>query len=263
MNMMEVLEESSCSQQFFVKPPLESSSSITRTDDKKNCNKKLQDATGAEKTSELDTSTLLKQTSRRVVFNVGGTKFETYVDTCTKLGTATLLGAMLLSLHNDIKDEYFIDRDPEIFRSVLQWYRTGTLFAPPGIPREVMALELDFYGIPREELKGVQKIFNLSAKKLWSCKCGTNIANHKHLTSKGFKCNSGEGFLFEYTVNVYEGEVKKQNLLSGSHLVADIFCIKCSVYLGWKYHHAFDEKNKYKEGKFVLEKASLVKEKGV
>ena len=48
---------------------------------------------------------------------------------------------MFLSFNSQPKDEYFLDRDPEIFRSVLQWYRTGWLLAPPGIPVEIMESE--------------------------------------------------------------------------------------------------------------------------
>ena len=43
-------------------------------------------------------------------------------------------------------------------------------------------------------------------------------------------------------------------------MVADIYCNACETRLGWKYLEAFEESQKYKEGKFILEKAMIMKE---
>ncbi len=43
--------------------------------------------------------------------------------------------------------------------------------------------------------------------------------------------------------------------------MADVFCSDCQAYVGWKYEEAFEESQKYKEGKFILEKAKIVKKK--
>ena len=50
--------------------------------------------------------------------------------------------------------------------------------------------------------------------------------------------------------------------LSGLHAVADIFCDCCKTTLGWKYEHAFESSQKYKEGKFIIELAHMIKENG-
>ena len=42
--------------------------------------------------------------------------------------------------------------------------------------------------------------------------------------------------------------------------MADIYCNACDTRLGWKYVEAFEESQKYKEGKFILEKAMIMKE---
>lgn len=42
--------------------------------------------------------------------------------------------------------------------------------------------------------------------------------------------------------------------------VSDIYCNCCDVYLGWKYEEAFEQSQKYKEGKAVLEKARMRRE---
>jgi hypothetical protein len=49
-------------------------------------------------------------------------------------------------------------------------------------------------------------------------------------------------------------------LITGLHVVADIYCNCCLQILGWKYEEAFEEKEKYKEGKYIIEKAKMTKE---
>lgn len=49
-------------------------------------------------------------------------------------------------------------------------------------------------------------------------------------------------------------------LKTGLHVVADIYCNCCLQILGWKYEEAFEEKEKYKEGKYIIEKAKMTKE---
>ena len=61
-------------------------------------------------------------------------------------------------------------------------------------------------------------------------------------------------------VNVNSGPTENRLLLTGLHVVADIYCNGCETRLGWKYVEAFEESQKYKEGKFILEKAMILKE---
>jgi hypothetical protein len=49
-------------------------------------------------------------------------------------------------------------------------------------------------------------------------------------------------------------------LLTGIHTVADILCNHCQVKIGWKYLRALEEPQKYKEGKYVVEKARVSKD---
>uniref|UniRef100_A0A8C3FBL1 Protein yippee-like n=1 Tax=Chrysemys picta bellii TaxID=8478 RepID=A0A8C3FBL1_CHRPI len=51
-------------------------------------------------------------------------------------------------------------------------------------------------------------------------------------------------------------------LLTGLHAVADIYCENCKTTLGWKYEHAFESSQKYKEGKFIIELAHMIKDNG-
>lgn len=49
-------------------------------------------------------------------------------------------------------------------------------------------------------------------------------------------------------------------MITGMHTVADVYCKDCGESLGWKYERAFEESQKYKEGKFVLENVKIVKD---
>ena len=50
-------------------------------------------------------------------------------------------------------------------------------------------------------------------------------------------------------------------LITGMHTVCDIQCSMCGNVLGWKYETAYEESQKYKEGKYILEKAKVVLQK--
>lgn len=46
-------------------------------------------------------------------------------------------------------------------------------------------------------------------------------------------------------------------MTTGLHTVTDIYCSSCGHNVGWKYIKAYEEDQKYKEGKYILEKAYL------
>nr|CAH7722922.1 unnamed protein product [Callosobruchus chinensis] len=80
--------------------------------------------------------------------------------------------------------------------------------------------------------------------RTYSCiHCRAHLANHDELISKSFQGSQGRAYLFNSVV-----------LLTGLHAVADIYCECCKTTLGWKY--------KYKEGKFIIELAHMIKENG-
>ncbi|KAF0034314.1 hypothetical protein F2P81_014380 [Scophthalmus maximus] len=66
----------------------------------------------------------------------------------------------------------------------------------------------------------------------------------------------------EQRVNVGCGPAEERVLLTGLHAVADIYCENCKTTLGWKYEHAFESSQKYKEGKFIIELAHMIKDNG-
>ncbi|BFZ10649.1 hypothetical protein BsWGS_13687 [Bradybaena similaris] len=79
--------------------------------------------------------------------NVSGRKFETWRTTLEKFPD-TLLGSNERDFFYDEEtDEYFFDRDPDIFRHVLNYYRTSRLHYPKHECISAYDEELAFFGI--------------------------------------------------------------------------------------------------------------------
>mmetsp|Transcript_12678 Transcript_12678/g.17326 ORF Transcript_12678/g.17326 Transcript_12678/m.17326 type:complete len:113 (+) Transcript_12678:160-498(+) len=101
----------------------------------------------------------------------------------------------------------------------------------------------------------------LSGPRIYSCSnCRTHCADHDEIISKSFQGRHGRAYLFSNVVNITLGTKEDRLLITGLHTVADVFCNCCQAVLGWKYEHAFEESQKYKEGKFIVEKAKMMKE---
>ncbi|XP_034721551.1 potassium voltage-gated channel subfamily D member 2-like [Etheostoma cragini] len=85
-----------------------------------------------------------------VVLNVSGTRFQTWIATLEKFPD-TLLGSTERDFfyHADA-NEYFFDRDPDIFRHILNFYRTGRLHYPRQECISAYDEELAFFGIVPE-----------------------------------------------------------------------------------------------------------------
>ncbi|KAG5239940.1 protein yippee [Salix suchowensis] len=100
-------------------------------------------------------------------------------------------------------------------------------------------------------------VVNLEGK-FYSCKhCRTHLALYDDIVSKTFQCKHGKAYLFEKVANVFVGEKEERRMITGLHVVADIFCVGCGSIVGWKYETAHEKSQKYKEGKSVLERFKL------
>ena len=100
-----------------------------------------------------------------------------------------------------------------------------------------------------------------SATKIYGCAaCRAHIADADAIVSKAFQGRHGRAYLVDAVVNVREGEAEERMLITGLHRVADIHCCVCGAGLGWKYVHAFEETQAYKVGRFIVERARVVKE---
>jgi len=87
--------------------------------------------------------------------------------------------------------------------------------------------------------------------------CGSHLAHCDELISKAFHCRRGRAYLFNTVVNVSVGPQEERMMTTGMHMVADIFCNCCGQIVGWKYEAAHEKNQKYKEGKFILERAKM------
>ncbi|XP_054812691.1 protein yippee-like At5g53940 [Prosopis cineraria] len=95
----------------------------------------------------------------------------------------------------------------------------------------------------------------------YRCKfCKTHLALADDLISRAFNCRRGKAYLFSNVVNVTAGVLEERMMLSGLHTVADVFCCCCGQIVGWKYETVHEKSQKYKEGKFVLERGRIVDE---
>uniref|UniRef100_A0A7S3GKZ7 BTB domain-containing protein n=1 Tax=Palpitomonas bilix TaxID=652834 RepID=A0A7S3GKZ7_9EUKA len=96
----------------------------------------------------------------RVKINVGGRVFETVRSTLFRDSQSRLAKMFgyppgdevytnpVPALEVDDSGMYFLDRDPDVFASVLQWCRSGQFEAPSTIPAAVLEADLMHYGCP-------------------------------------------------------------------------------------------------------------------
>ncbi|CAD5227082.1 unnamed protein product [Bursaphelenchus xylophilus] len=89
-------------------------------------------------------------------------------------------------------------------------------------------------------------------------KCRTFVASSDHFTSDAFQAGSGKAFLFRNAFNVTTSSVEKKSMITGEHIVRDIFCAQCNTKIGWMYELAYEESQKYKEGQYILEWAYII-----
>ncbi|KAJ8312449.1 hypothetical protein KUTeg_009822 [Tegillarca granosa] len=86
---------------------------------------------------------------KRVAFNVGGVRFETNISTLQSIPNTRLSSVEKLEQFYDAdKDEFFFDRNPTIFSSVLDLCRSGHLHLPSNLCGIHARKELEFWGIP-------------------------------------------------------------------------------------------------------------------
>uniref|UniRef100_A0A8D0HFJ7 Protein yippee-like n=1 Tax=Sphenodon punctatus TaxID=8508 RepID=A0A8D0HFJ7_SPHPU len=102
-----------------------------------------------------------------------------------------------------------------------------------------------------------------SCHRTYSCiHCRAHLANHDELISKVRSLWGCPQYAKQPVVNVGCGPAEERVLLTGLHAVADIYCENCKTTLGWKYEHAFESSQKYKEGKYIIELAHMIKDNG-
>uniref|UniRef100_A0A0N5AYP8 Protein yippee-like n=1 Tax=Syphacia muris TaxID=451379 RepID=A0A0N5AYP8_9BILA len=101
---------------------------------------------------------------------------------------------------------------------------------------------------------------HLGGKNIFSCgKCEVYLSNRSEVIATNFRGNTGRAFLFRRVVNILEAEKESREMLSGTHLIRDVFCKRCGLKLGWMYEYTAEDSQRYKEGRIILER-KLVRE---
>lgn len=98
----------------------------------------------------------------------------------------------------------------------------------------------------------------LDGPQVYTCgHCRTHLTSHDDIISKSFHGRHGRAYLFDQCVNVTIGPPEDRFLITGLHSVCDIFCKRCKEMVGWTYAKAYEQSQKYKEGKYIIEKINL------
>ena len=85
-------------------------------------------------------------------------------------------------------------------------------------------------------------------------KCKTHLGVSDDVMSQNFHGKTGTAYLFDKWYNYFTGKVEDREMLTGLHRVCDVYCSGCQIDIGWKYVYAFEETEKYKVGKVIIEK---------
>ncbi|MCJ1446028.1 MAG: hypothetical protein MMC23_006533 [Stictis urceolatum] len=94
----------------------------------------------------------------------------------------------------------------------------------------------------------------LNSDRIFGCdRCKTHLATHDNIISRNFRGQHGKAYLFQNVVNITLDEATERHMTTGKHVVRDINCRQCRYTVGWKYDKAFENTEKYKEGKYILE----------
>mmetsp|Transcript_4100 Transcript_4100/g.4477 ORF Transcript_4100/g.4477 Transcript_4100/m.4477 type:complete len:376 (-) Transcript_4100:567-1694(-) len=110
----------------------------------------------------------------------------------------------------------------------------------------------------REQMETEDSMVWLDGPLVYACgQCRTHLTSHDDIISKSFHGRHGRAYLFDQCVNVTTGTAEDRLLITGMHSVCDIFCNRCRSMVGWTYARAYEPSQKYKEGKFIIEKINL------
>ncbi|KAG5282708.1 hypothetical protein AALO_G00058990 [Alosa alosa] len=88
-----------------------------------------------------------KRQDELIVLNVSGRRFQTWRNTLDRYPDTLLGSSEKEFFFNEESGEYFFDRDPDLFRSILNFYRTGKLHYPRYECILAYEEELAFFGI--------------------------------------------------------------------------------------------------------------------
>ena len=94
-----------------------------------------------------DERQILRKEDKLVTINVSGRRFSTWESTLKRYPNTLLGSEALKDFLDKEKKEYFLDRDPHMFRYILNFYRVGKLHFSVDDCLAAFHDELSFYGI--------------------------------------------------------------------------------------------------------------------
>ncbi|KAF4660411.1 Protein yippee-like 5 [Perkinsus chesapeaki] len=112
--------------------------------------------------------------------------------------------------------------------------------------------EDDPFGLPtpRDQARSAMRNLDL----IYCCaNCHTHLARRRHLLSSNFRGRTGTALLLDSVVNVVFGPQEDTIMTTGMHSIRVCFCVNCLENIGWTYEEAFEDDQKYKEHRFILE----------
>ena len=103
-----------------------------------------------------------------------------------------------------------------------------------------------------------RKYLDHSSSIFVCAKCHTHFCDTNSVVSDQFRGAHGQAFLVnDGVVNIFFGDPDQRVLATGLHIVRDAYCGYCDTLVGWTYDYAHEEHERYKTGKYVLEKALI------
>lgn len=134
---------------------------------------------------------------------------------------------------------------------------------PPASPRSSSGRRIQVHDTldkakSRDALRVNDSMVYLDGPQVYTCaQCRTHLTSHDDIISKSFHGRHGRAYLFDQCVNVTIGPSEERRLITGLHTVCDICCKRCKTLVGWTYLKAYETSQKYKEGKYIIEKINL------
>ncbi|XP_066933636.1 shaker-related potassium channel tsha2-like [Clytia hemisphaerica] len=106
----------------------------------------------SESTEHVSESTENLPHSERILLNVSGSRYETYVETLERFPT-TLLGDLRKRQKFYSNGEYYFDRNRVVFDSILFFYQSfGRLTRPSNVPMSIFENECRYFDLPDEAI---------------------------------------------------------------------------------------------------------------
>jgi Yippee zinc-binding/DNA-binding /Mis18, centromere assembly len=124
--------------------------------------------------------------------------------------------------------------------------------------RRLLSLDSSAKAKSRDAQRVNDSMVYLDGPQVYTCaQCRTHLTSHDDIISKSFHGRHGRAYLFDQCVNVNMGPSDDRRLITGLHTVCDLFCRRCKTLVGWTYLKAYEASQKYKEGKYIIEKINL------